>query len=108
MNIISDKSLELNSLIKQSIEYRNYVNARNAIRSNEQLFNSLMEFKQRYTDIMQYTEGNPYDELYRIYHENDDLIHNSTVNEYLRAESAFSKLIRQVIADVSKDISIDT
>ena len=66
-----------------------------------------MDFKHRYEDILRYTEGNPYDELYKIYYENDELIHNSAVNEYLRAESAFSKLIRKVIDDVSKDLSVD-
>ena len=32
-----------------------------------------MDFKHRYEDILRYTEGNPYDELYKIYYENDML-----------------------------------
>ncbi|MBO4864498.1 MAG: YlbF family regulator [Eubacterium sp.] len=105
--MILEKCTELNNLIKASPEYRNYINARNAIKADENLYSSLMNFKQHYTDVMQYTEGNPYDEIYKIYNENDDLLHNSTVNAYLRAESAFSRLIRQVIGEVSKDINIE-
>ena len=107
MNIIIDKCKELNILIKASPEYRNYISAKSALKADENLYNALMEFKQHYTDVIQYTEGNPYDEIYKIYNENDDLLHNSTVNEYLRAESAFSRLIRQVIGEVSKDIKIE-
>lgn len=106
MSEITDKCAELNQLIKDSTEYKKYITAKNMIRSNEQLYNSLMSFKQRYTDVMLYAEGNPYDELHRIYYENDELIHNSAVNEYLRAESAFSKLVREVIEEVSRDINL--
>lgn len=107
MDTIEEKCSELNQLIKDSTEYRRYITAKNAIKTNEQLYHALMDFKHRYEDILRYTEGNPYDELYKIYYENDELIHNSAVNEYLRAESAFSKLIRKVIDDVSKDLSVD-
>ena len=66
-----------------------------------------MDFKKRYADVMHYTEGNPYDELYKLTNDNDDLIHNSTVNEYLRAESAFSKLVRSVIDEISDGFNTD-
>ena len=100
------KCSELNQLILDSAEYKNYIQARTALRSNEQLYNSLMEFKNMYTDIMQYTEGNPYDEILRMYSDNDELIHNSTVNEYLRAESAFSHMVREVLDTVYEGINI--
>ena len=57
----------VNSLIKESREYKTYVFARNALMAKEKLYKELMEFKRRYTDIERYTDGNPYDELYRLY-----------------------------------------
>ena len=72
--------------------------------AKEKLYKELMEFKRRYTDIERYTDGNPYDELYRLYQENDELIHNSAVSEYLRAESAFSKLIRHVTDEIYRGL----
>ena len=104
MDEISNKCFELNILIRKSNEYKTYIRAKNAIMANEDLYNSLMEFKRVYSDIMKYTEGNPYDEILRIYNENDDLLHNSTVNEYLRAESAFSKLVKKVMSKVSEGL----
>ena len=107
MDAIMEECRKLNLMITNSEEYRNYIFARNSIKANEDLYNSLMEFKRRYEDIMKYTDGNPYDEIYRIYYENDDLIHNSTVNEYLRAESALSKLIRSIIEKVTDGIRFE-
>lgn len=100
------ESKKLNQMIKSSKEYRDYVHALNSIRSNEDLHRALVDFKNIYADALKYTEGNPYDELNRMYSENDELLHNSVVSEYLRAESAFSKLVKTVIDEVSNGIVV--
>lgn len=105
MDDIAKVCQKLNHMIRESAEYQMYITARNNLKANEQLYNSLMDFKNRYSDVLKYTDGNPYDEIIRIYYENDDLIHNSIVNEYLRAESALSKLLRDVISGVMDDIN---
>ena len=79
MNDIIEECKKLNQMITDSKEYKNYVFAQSSIRSNEELYNSLMEFKNRYADVLKYTDGNPYDEILRMYYENDELLHNSTV-----------------------------
>ena len=107
MDKITEQCKELNMLILESDEYRNYVFARKSLKANEDLFNKVMDFKSRYEDVMKYTDGNPYDDLLRIYHENDELLHNSVVNEFLRAESALSKLMRNVIAKVTDGIHFE-
>ena len=101
MNDIIEECKKLNQMITDSKEYKNYVFAQSSIRSNEELYNSLMEFKNRYADVLKYTDGNPYDEILRMYYENDELLHNSTVNEFLRAESSLSKLIKSVISEIT-------
>ena len=101
MNDIIEECKKLNQMISDSKEYKNYVFAQSSIRSNEELYNSLMEFKNRYADVLKYTDGNPYDEILRMYYENDELLHNSTVNEFLRAESSLSKLIKSVISEIT-------
>ena len=107
MDKIMEECRNLNLMITDSEEYKNYIFARNSIKANEDLYNSLMEFKRRYENVMKYTDGNPYDEILKIYYENDDLLHNSTVNEYLRAESSLSKLIRKIIAKVTDGIRFE-
>jgi Protein of unknown function (DUF964). len=97
----------INRLIKDSQEYKSYIFAKNSLKSKEELYDAVMEFKRRYTDIERYTEGNPYDELYKLYVDNDELIHNSTVNEYLRAESAFAQLIRSIIDEMFRSFTFE-
>ncbi|SEQ07413.1 Control of competence regulator ComK, YlbF/YmcA [Lachnospiraceae bacterium NE2001] len=107
MDKITELSKELNISILESEEYRNYIFARNSLKSNEGLFNKVMEFKRYYEDVMKYTDGNPFDDILRLYYENDELLHNSVVNEYLRAESALSKLMRKVITRVTDGIHFE-
>ena len=107
MNEIIDECRKLNQMIVNSKEYKNYIFAKNSIKAHEDLYGALKEFKQRYSDIMRFTEGNPYDEILRLYYDNDELIHNSTVNEYLCAESAFSRLIKDVIGEISGGFKMD-
>ena len=104
MDEITNKCKELNHLLRESSEYITYVQAKNAIMANESLYYSPMDFKHMYTDVLHYTEGNPYDEILRMCNENDELLHNSTVNEYLRAESAFSRLVKKVLRETSEGL----
>ena len=106
MEELIEQCRKLNQLIIDSKEYTTFIVARNYIKSNEALYNDLMEFKRRYEDVMKYTEGNPFDEIHKLYYDNDELIHNSTVNEYLRAESALSRLIRKVISEITEGVNV--
>lgn len=107
MDKIMEASRDLNLMITDSEEYKNYIYARNSIKANEELYDSLMQFKRQYEDIMKYTDGNPYDDLLRVYYENDDLIHNSVVNDFLRAESALTKLLKSTIERVTAGIRFE-
>ena len=107
MDKISEQCKELNMSILESEEYRSYIFARNSIKANEDLYNRVMEFKRRYEDIMKYTDGNPYDDILKLYYENDELLHNSVVNEFLRAESSLSKLMRKIIGNITDGIHFE-
>ncbi|MBP5192357.1 MAG: YlbF family regulator [Eubacterium sp.] len=107
MDELKGELRQVNRLIKDSQEYKSYIFAKNALKMKDELYRAVIEFKKRYADIERYTEGNPYDELYKLYVEYDELIHDSTVNEYLRAESAFSELIRMVTDEVFRGFSFE-
>ena len=107
MDRLMEQCKELNLMIIESEEYRKYIFARNSIKSNEDLYSAVVDFKRRYEDVMKYTEGNPYDDILRIYYENDELLHNAVVSEYLRAESTLSKLIRRVLSEITNGIKFD-
>ena len=107
MDELKGELRQVNRLIRDSQEYKSYIFAKNALKMKDELYRAVIEFKKRYADIERYTEGNPYDELYKLYVEYDELIHDSTVNEYLRAESAFSELIRMVTDEVFRGFSFE-
>ena len=107
MDELKGELRQVNRLIKDSQEYKSYIFAKNALKMKDELYRAVIEFKKRYADIERYTEGTPYDELYKLYVEYDELIHDSTVNEYLRAESAFSELIRMVTDEVFRGFSFE-
>ena len=107
MDELKGELRQVNRLIKDSQEYKSYIFAKNALKMKDELYRAVIEVTKRYADIERYTEGNPYDELYKLYVEYDELIHDSTVNEYLRAESAFSELIRMVTDDVFRGFSFE-
>ncbi|MBR0146344.1 MAG: YlbF family regulator [Eubacterium sp.] len=107
MDEILNATRYVNQLLKESKEYQRFIFARNQLRANTDLYQRLKEMKERYKDVQAYWEGNPYDEIYRICQENDELLHNSVVNEYLRAESALSHLIRMMVDTVVEGFHID-
>ena len=87
----------VNQLLKASEEYKRFVFARNALCANMDMYQRLKTLKARYTDVQTYWDGN----------QNDELLHNSVVNEYLRAESALSRLIRRMMDELTADFHID-
>ena len=107
MEEIIEATKKLNQMLKDSREYKRFIHARTSLRANEDLYRQLKELKQKYKDIQTYWEDNPYDEIYRLCDDNDRLLHNSVINEYLRAESALSRLIRRMLDEVTRDFPID-
>ncbi len=107
MDEIIAATRHVNQLLKESEEYKRFVFARNALSANADMYARLKALKARYTDVQTYWEGNPYDEIYHMCEENDELLHNSVVNEYLRAESALSRLIRRMVDEIIAGFHID-
>ena len=107
MDEILNATRHVNQLLKESKEYKRFIFARNQLRANADLYERLKSMKNRYKDVQAYWDGNPYDEIYRMCEENDELLHNSVVNEYLRAESALSRLIRRMMDELTADFHID-
>lgn len=97
----------LNQFIRDSREYRAYIFARNALHSHEDLYQQLQELKKTYRDVEQYTQGNPFQGLQKLCGENEGLLQNSVVSEFLRAERDLKKLLRETIDRIMDGISMD-
>lgn len=97
MDDILNVCKNLNEVIKESSQYREFVSARSALKSSGELYNRLLDFKRQYNDIQTYYDGNPYDEIYKLWDDNDDLLHNSLVSDYLKKENALSELVKKMV-----------
>jgi cell fate (sporulation/competence/biofilm development) regulator YlbF (YheA/YmcA/DUF963 family) len=98
---IAELCRALNREMKNSDEFRNFVRAQKKLQEDEDLSRQLTEFRAHYRDIQMYAGGNPYDELLRLTQENDWLIHNSVVSEFLKAENSLSRLVQGVVESLS-------
>ena len=94
---------KLNGMIKNSIEYKNYVSARNHLRRNEDLEKRLRELYAKNREIQDYSY-NAYEETAGLYASNDELLHNPLVDEYIRAESALRRLLKTMLDITAADI----
>lgn len=106
MDELLEECRKLNRYLKESREYRAYAFARISLQSHPELYKQTMELKKKYSDVEKFTDGNPYDELRRLYDDNDALLHNSVVNDYLRAENDFIRLVRKVIAEIADGLML--
>lgn len=95
----------LNEIIKESKEYREFVSAKSALKTSGELYSRLLEFKRQYKDIETYYDGNPYDEIYRLWDDNDDLLHNSLVSDYLKKENDLSELVKKMVGTITDGLT---
>ena len=103
MDELMEECRKLNSMLKSSREYKSYISAKNHLRRNEDLEKKLRELYARNREIQEYS-GNPYEEAKKLYEENDELLHNSLVNDYIVAESALRRLLKTMLDMTAADI----
>ena len=101
MDELLQECKKLNGMLLESKEYKKFVSARKNLRRNEDLERKLRDLYARNREIQEYS-NNAYEETERLYAENDELLHNSIVNEYIRAESALCRLLRNML-DITAD-----
>lgn len=107
MNELIVESRQLNRMIKNSKEYSKYIYARNALKMHDELFAKVQEYKKRTFEIQNYGSENPYDEVIQLGRDYDELLHNSLVNEYIRAENRLCKLMREMFGEITADLTFD-
>ena len=93
MDELMEECRKLNSMLKSSREYKSYISAKNHLRRNEDLEKKLRELYARNRE-----------ETKKLYEENDELLHNSLVNDYIVAESALRRLLKTMLDMTAADI----
>lgn len=107
MKEVINDSKQLNEKIKQSAEYKKYVDTKRVLCDNIELCNRLKEFRNRNYELQNQNSMNPYDEVSTLVREYDELLHNSIVHEFLRAEQRICKLMQEVYISITEGLEFD-
>ncbi len=104
---ITYEAEKLNKIIRESKEYNQYVYTRNALKSHEELYSRYVEFKRRNNSIQNYGSENIYDDMMQLAYENDELIHNTLVSDFIGAENKLQMLMQNVLKRLMEGIEFD-
>ena len=107
MQDVLGKCYEVNNAIKESEAYRRYISAKERLHEHPELVRTLQEFSRKNHEILNATAFNPYDELHAIVRDYDEFLHNSIVNEFIRAEQRLCKVMQQVIKTIADGLEFD-
>lgn len=107
MNDVINESVNLNIRIKESKEYKRYIETKNALYMNRELSEQLKEFRRRNYELQNQKDVNPYDEVVGLVKEYDELLHNSTVSDFLKAEQRICKMMQKVYNSIAEGLEFD-
>lgn len=108
MKEVLEFSKELNQIIKASSVYKNYQTAKDKLMEQPELFERLREFHQKNRDIQNNEHiDNPYDEVNHLFIEYDALLHDTIVNEFIRAEQKLCLMMRNMYEHIADGLEID-
>lgn len=107
MKDVIRECVKLNEKIRQSAEYKKYIDTKKALYANMDLCNQLKEFRSRNYELQNREGVNPFDEMNSLMREYDMLLHNSRVSDFLRAEQKICKMMRQVYDSISEGLEFD-
>lgn len=107
MRDVIRQSKELNEKIKQSAEYKRYIDTKEALYKNDELCIRLKEFKTRNQSLQNNPVSDAYDAVSSLVKEYDDLLHNEVVGDFLRAEQKICKLMQQVYIAISDGLELE-
>lgn len=101
-------SKELNDVIKESECYRYYCACRENLSKHPDLLNSLNDFKRKNMEIQSNEEiENPFEEINELVKEYDDVVHDTVVNDYLKAERRFCRMMKTIYEEIADGLSVD-
>ncbi len=108
MNDAVSLSKELNRVIKESELYANYSEARNTLYEHPDLLDGLNEFKRKNMEIQDNLDiDNPFEEINSLVQEYDELVHNTIVSDYLKAERKLCHMMKSIYEEIADGLCVD-
>ncbi|MGN0396232.1 MAG: YlbF family regulator [Coprococcus sp.] len=108
MDDIINLSRQINQNIRESDVYKNYLRSKQKMQERPDLLKDLSEFRHKSYEL-QNNEGldNPFDEVNNLFMEYDVLLHDTVVNEFIRAEQKLCRMMRMVYENIADGLELD-
>jgi cell fate (sporulation/competence/biofilm development) regulator YlbF (YheA/YmcA/DUF963 family) len=110
--MLSDKMTKtvtaVTDAIRETEEYQNYEKQKKAVRSNSEargLIERARDIQNRLMNLPEEDRNNDYAES--LQDEYEDIVENSTVYEYSKAESAFVTMLQEVLGKIIENFEIE-
>ena len=101
-------SRQLNACIKDSDVYKNYQYCKDKLRQKPEKLQQLMEFRKKNYEIQNNEMlDNPYDEVNNLFMEYDSIVHDTIVNDFIRAEQKLVRMMKLVYEQIADDLDFD-
>lgn len=107
---MTDIEYSLKNLIRaihSSNEYNQYHRLLEKIRQDENLYESMCDFRRRNFEIQMENSPDSIDKLSALRNEYSQTVNNSVVAEFLIAELRFNKLARQINTTLLEGMNLD-
>jgi len=106
--MITKEAYQLNQVIKDSEEYRNYLSAKDRVKGNQELYQAMNAFRRRNLELQTYNDNvNRYEEIHNLSLEYEKVLRNPLVNEFLMAEQIFSRKLAEVYEVIAEGLELD-
>jgi len=106
--MITKEAYQLNQVIKDSEEYQNYLQAKNRVKENEELYQAMNSFRRRNFELQNYDDGvNRYEEIRNLSMEYEKVLRKPLVNDFLVAEQIFSRKLAEVYEVIVDGLELD-
>ena len=106
--MITKEAYQLNQMIKDSEEYRQYLQAKAKVKENVELYQAMNAFRRRNFELQSYDDGiNRYEEIHKLSLEYEKVLREPLVNDFLIAEQIFSRKLAQVYEVLAEGLELD-
>ena len=106
--MMTKEAYQLNQAIRESEEYKKYIEAKERVKANQELYQAMNAFRRRNCELQSYDDGiNRYDEIHKLSLEYEKVLRNPLVNEFLVAEQIFSRKLVEVYEVIAAGLDLD-
>lgn len=101
------KAEELSAMLSDSDEYKRFLEAKNELEKDRELYNRVVEYRRRNFYIRNGNTNDKQGELKKLGEENGDILRNTVVREFLNAELILCRIVQEINTLVISKIDFD-